>query len=227
MRKIQVRFARFRYRMAAKLYHLKSRRSLAASQLRYRFMLGARARHLLTRAGLIALGISPFVLFLLLLPKGGTATQKPTQDLATGRTRGTPSALAFPLATYPPPPYAVPAPAPSTPPSPAPSAAASPAIRQCSDGRDNDHDGRADYPADRGCTSRSDNSEAPNPARPVPATSSPPAPAPAPTPSASVSPEPTDSPSPEPTVSASPDPTFPPPSFSAPFFLPGAASSLT
>lgn len=30
---------------------------------------------------------------------------------------------------------------------------------QCSDGKDNDHDGRIDYPRDRGCTSRRDNSE--------------------------------------------------------------------
>ena len=34
---------------------------------------------------------------------------------------------------------------------------------QCSDGRDNDGDGSVDYPADPGCTSGSDDTEAPNP----------------------------------------------------------------
>src|SRR6476659_8054425 len=31
--------------------------------------------------------------------------------------------------------------------------------RQCRDGIDNDQDGRIDYPADKGCSSRNDNSE--------------------------------------------------------------------
>ncbi|MBI5457951.1 hypothetical protein HY971_04495 [Candidatus Kaiserbacteria bacterium] len=37
---------------------------------------------------------------------------------------------------------------------------------QCSDGIDNDADGLADYPADTGCSSTSDNTEAPNPPPP-------------------------------------------------------------
>ena len=37
---------------------------------------------------------------------------------------------------------------------------------QCSDGIDNDGDGLVDYPADLGCTSKNDNTEAPNPPPP-------------------------------------------------------------
>lgn len=44
-------------------------------------------------------------------------------------------------------------------------AAAAKAPPQCSDGIDNDGDGRIDFPFDRGCTSRSDNSERTGPGR--------------------------------------------------------------
>jgi len=38
-------------------------------------------------------------------------------------------------------------------------------LPQCSDRRDNDHDGRIDYPRDKGCRSKRDKTEAPNPPR--------------------------------------------------------------
>ncbi len=49
----------------------------------------------------------------------------------------------------------------------------------CSDGRDNDHDGRKDYPRDRGCTSKRDNNEYNRPRKRRTPT---PTPTPAPTP---------------------------------------------
>lgn len=40
-------------------------------------------------------------------------------------------------------------------------------LAQCSDGTDNDADGLTDYPADPGCQSAQDTTEAPNPAPPA------------------------------------------------------------
>ncbi|MCA1702586.1 MAG: proprotein convertase P-domain-containing protein [Actinobacteria bacterium] len=42
-----------------------------------------------------------------------------------------------------------------------------PTPKQCSDGRDNDRDGRTDYPADPGCSSAADNNEANDPRPPA------------------------------------------------------------
>jgi hypothetical protein len=42
-----------------------------------------------------------------------------------------------------------------------------PPLPQCSDGVDNDGDGKTDYPADPGCTSAADDSESPNPSSPT------------------------------------------------------------
>lgn len=43
-------------------------------------------------------------------------------------------------------------------------------VRQCSDGLDNDGDGKSDYPADPGCSSSTDDSESPDPTPPRPTT---------------------------------------------------------
>lgn len=54
----------------------------------------------------------------------------------------------------------VPSPPPPTPPIPPPS------VGQCADKKDNDGDGKVDYPADPGCSSAADTTEAPNPTPP-------------------------------------------------------------
>jgi hypothetical protein len=50
------------------------------------------------------------------------------------------------------------------------SAPAPPVVAQCSDGRDNDGDGRTDHPSDPGCGSAPDATESPDPSPPAPPT---------------------------------------------------------
>lgn len=56
----------------------------------------------------------------------------------------------------------VPSPPPPSPPPPSPP----PSAGQCSDKKDNDGDGKTDYPADPGCSSAGDTTESPNPTTP-------------------------------------------------------------
>jgi len=102
---------------------------------------------------LIALGVAPFIFFVVLqsADNPNEPEQLPTQPVGDQRVP-----LAFPFGTPEPSPTPSEGAGDSTttsskPPSPTPA--------QCGDGRDNDGDGRIDL-ADRGCTSRSDRSEA-------------------------------------------------------------------
>lgn len=113
---------------------------------------------------------APFVVAFLLLPD---EDGQPSLDAAQvqPRTAGSPVPLEFPFASPSDLPVnAEPAPAPE------PSPSASPITTQCSNRRDDDRDGRIDL-ADPGCSSRNDNSEAPDPSpKPSPsASASPPA----------------------------------------------------
>jgi hypothetical protein len=124
--------------------------------------------------GLSLVGAAPFAVALLLLPSGNERGAEP-EDRAQASSQSVP--LEFPF------PFASPSPFPSIEPEPQsePSPTASVARRQCENGRDDDRDGRVDT-ADAGCSSRADNSEAPDP--------SPAAQSPAPSPIPSPSPEP-------------------------------------
>lgn len=150
----------------------------------------------------------PFVAFILLLPRGGELTDEepeseptPTPSRITGATG---VRLAFPFDLTPVTPLDT---------SPTPAAEdiplEAPGRTQCSDGIDNDRDGRIDL-ADPGCTGTRDDSESPNPVRrtaaPPPPPTMPPPPTPAPPPP--VTPEPP----PVPPAPVEPDPpSFPPP----------------
>ena len=57
----------------------------------------------------------------------------------------------------------VPSPPPPSPPPPSPP----PSAGQCADKKDNDGDGKTDYPADPGCSSAGDTTESPNPTTPA------------------------------------------------------------
>lgn len=81
-------------------------------------------------------------------------------------------------------------------PDPEPTPTRSPAVTQCSNGRDDDKDGKVDL-KDPGCSSRTDKTESPDPASPKPPAGNPPAPAP-------VSPPPPPPPPPPPAPPAVP-----------------------
>ncbi len=207
------RMARFRYRLETAIYQMRREQALRAARLRYRFN-SLRASSFLKLALLALLGAAPFVLFFLFqpLPTG-------IEDGANiiSRNVGPPAPLAFPTTSPTPPPGPDPSPIPTSSPSesPSPSPSPSPNKPRCSNGRDDDRDGGRDFPADRGCTSRSDNTESPNPVAP---------PLPAPPPAQPAPPEPVQQenlpppPAPSPTTSApspttsAPSPTTPAPS---------------
>lgn len=153
----------------------------------------------------LIVALMPFVAFILLLPRGGGITgEEPETDptpTPSQITSTTGVQLAFPFNMSPPP---VPLDA-----SPTPAAEniplEAPGSTQCSDGADNDRDGRIDT-ADAGCTGTRDNSESPNPVRRT--ATPPPPPAPVPMPAPPPSPEP----QPDPPTPPDPDPpNFPPP----------------
>jgi hypothetical protein len=138
----------------------------------------------------LVVALMPFVAFILLLPRGGEAPedaepepQESSTPIDTAGVTGGP--LAFPFDINP---------TPLEPLEPAPPAENvpldAPGSTQCSDGVDNDRDGRIDT-ADSGCTSSRDNSESPNPRRNVaPPPQPPPPPAPAPMPPPPPAPDP-------------------------------------
>ncbi|HEX2150202.1 MAG TPA: hypothetical protein VHI31_08550, partial [Actinomycetota bacterium] len=108
------------------------------------------------------LGILPFALFAY-FSIGQSETPEPeTPQVVPDEALNAESVqLAFPFGGPPPPPVEpvvenVPLELPVKPAVPA-------SAKQCSNGRDDDRDGRRDYPADPGCRSRSDSTESPNP----------------------------------------------------------------
>jgi hypothetical protein len=134
---------------------------------------------------LTLIGAAPFVVSYLLLPSDAFPQFWP--DPSDPKPNAT-AKLEFPFSTTPHPSFS-----PNTPesqPTPARHSAPSPSPkpRQCSNGRDDDRDGKIDR-ADPGCSSGNDNSEAPDPVSPAPSPTSP-APPPSPDPSPSPSPEP-------------------------------------
>jgi hypothetical protein len=171
------RMNRFRYRLNTRRYEIRRDNALRLARLRYRLdnmaMGGA-----LKIGLLVLLGATPFVLYFLLQPNTPTAVEDPVSNIS--RNTNPPAPLVLPI-TPSPTPSLEPSPTPSTSPTPSPSP--SPAA-QCSNGKDDDKDGRTDFPADKGCSSRTDRSESPDPS-PTP---SPPAPAPAPPPPPPVNP---------------------------------------
>jgi hypothetical protein len=152
----------------------------------------------------LVVALLPFVAFILMLPRGGGAPEEvepePTMS-PTGITSTTGVQLAFPFGMSPPPPLEEsPSPAENFP-------LEAPGTTQCSDGIDNDRDGRVDL-ADSGCSGSRDNTESPNPAR---RTTPPPPPPPAPPVMPPPPPEPP-TPEPPPTPTSPPPPPLPPPS---------------
>lgn len=154
----------------------------------------------------LVVALMPFVAFILLLPRGGGITDEependptPTPSLITSTTG---VQLAFPFDMSPTPVTLDASPSPAAEDIPL----EAPGSTQCSDGADNDRDGRIDI-ADSGCTGTRDNSESPNPVR---RTAAPPPPPPPPMPAPVPAPEPV----PPPVTSPPPDPdppNFPPP----------------
>jgi hypothetical protein len=142
------------------------------------------------------IALSPFIAFVLLLPRGGEDSPAVEEQSPSPPVSRQAVPLAFPFES----------PTPVTDlPSPESVVMDSSASFQCSDGVDNDRDGRRDFPADSGCSSASDNVESSDrrPAAPPPPPP-PPAPAPAPAP-----PSPSEEPPPSP--EPPPAPVFPPP----------------
>ena len=137
----------------------------------------------------LVVALLPFVAFILLLPRGGEVNSEdndqPSPLPSAVSTVSVP--LAFPFDMSPPP--VEPA---SEPEAEVIQLQEPPALRQCSDGIDNDRDRRTDFGADSGCTSRSDNSEASTPARvPAPPAPQPPPPPPPPPPTVAPTQQPT------------------------------------
>ncbi|HEX2054122.1 MAG TPA: hypothetical protein VHJ78_10410, partial [Actinomycetota bacterium] len=136
----------------------------------------------------LLVALMPFVAFILLLPRGGEVEEEqasPTPEASTP-TRQQAAQLAFPYDFSEEP--VEPTEAPEVVDMQEP-------VRQCSDGVDNDRDRRTDYPADTGCSSRSDNSEGAAPARTTAAPPPPPPPgSPSPPPPPPPPPPPTDEP---------------------------------
>jgi hypothetical protein len=178
---------RFRYRLNSRRYEMRRENALRMARMRYRLDNMA-AGSFLKIGLLVLLGATPFVLYLLLQPSTPTVAEDPVSTIT--RNVPPPAPLAMPILPAPSPtPIESPTPSPTPSPSPSPS----PNAAQCANGRDDDRDGRTDFPADRGCGSRTDKSESPDPsptpAPPAPAPPPPPPPAPAPAP-APVSPPP-------------------------------------
>ncbi|HEX2178965.1 MAG TPA: hypothetical protein VHL54_05515, partial [Actinomycetota bacterium] len=170
---------RFRYRLNARIYELRRERTLRMARMRYRLDNMGAGRYI-KLALLIGLGAVPFLLFFLFQPDRPTTVADTSSNFT--RNLGPPPPLAFPTVVPSPTPTptleATPSPTPTPSPSPTPA-------RACSNRRDDDRDGRTDFPADRGCSSRNDNSESPDPPPPPPppappAPQPPPGPAPAP-----------------------------------------------
>lgn len=155
----------------------------------------------------LVVALLPFVAFILLLPRGGGISDEapgtgptPTPSQITGPTS---VQLAFPFDV---------SPTPVTPVDASPEPAEdipleAPGSTQCSDGADNDRDGRVDA-ADAGCNGTRDNSESPNPVRRTAAPPPPPPPAPMPAPMPAPPPAPVP---PAPDPDPDPPPNFPPP----------------
>ncbi len=177
---------RFRYRLNTRRYEMKRENALRMARLRYR-MDNMAAGGVIKVTLLVLLGAMPFVLYTLMQPDTPTTAEDPVSTIS--RNVGPPAPLVVPVPTFSPTPSLEPTPTPTASPTPSPSPSPSP---QCSNRRDDDRDGRVDFPADRGCTSRTDRTESPDPS-PTP----PPAPAPAPAPSPTFS-SPPPSPSPQP-----------------------------
>ncbi len=161
----------------------------------------------------LVVALLPFVAFILMLPRGGDAPEEEVEPEPTmspaGITSTTGVQLAFPFGMSPPPPLVEsPSPAENFP-------LEAPGTTQCSDGIDNDRDGRVDL-ADSGCSGSRDNTESPNPARRTTPPPPPPPVMPPPPPELPI-PEPPPTPTPpaptqEPTNPPPPIPTGPPPS---------------
>lgn len=150
--------------------------------------------------GLVLLGILPFALFAYFsIGKSDAPEQQETPDVVDEESLNATSVqLAFPFGGPPPAPLAPVAPVDNVPLEiPTSEPVVAPSSKQCSNGKDDDRDGRRDYPGDPGCSSRSDSSESPNPA-----------PKPAPTKAAVVAPAPKVAPPPPPPVA--PPPPLPP-----------------
>lgn len=139
------------------------------------------------------LGILPFALFAYFsIGQSDTPEEQATPDVVDEEALNATSVqLAFPFGGPPPPPLAPTAPVDNVP-LEIPETTVPASAKQCSNGKDDDRDGKRDYPADPGCSSKTDSSESPNPApkpaptkapvAPAPVAGLPAAPAPAPKP---------------------------------------------
>ena len=181
---------RFRDRLNNRRYEMRRENALRMARMRYRLDNMA-AGGFLKIGLLVLLGATPFVLYLVFQPDTPTVAEDPVSTIT--RNVPPPAPLAFPVTSPTPSPIPVESPTPS--PSPTPSESPSPNPAQCGNGKDDDRDGRTDFPTDRGCSSRTDRSESPDPSPTPPAPPPPPAPAPAPAPQPAPAPPPV-SPSP-------------------------------
>lgn len=120
------------------------------------------------------LGILPFALFAYFSIGQDAPEEQQTPDLLDEEALNATSVqLAFPFAGPPPAPLAPVAPVDNVP-LEIPETKAPASAKQCSNGKDDDRDGKKDYPADQGCSSKTDSSESPNPApKPTPAKKAP------------------------------------------------------
>ncbi|HYN99044.1 MAG TPA: hypothetical protein VEU28_05170, partial [Actinomycetota bacterium] len=181
---VSERINRFRYRLNTRRYEMRRENALRMARLRYR--LDNMAAGSFIKIGLLVLlGAAPFVLYSVLQPSAPTAVEDPVSTIS--RNVVPPAPVTLPV-TPSPTPTLEPTPTPSPSPSPTPSASPTPSP-QCSNGKDDDRDGRRDFPADKGCSSRTDKTESPDPSpspppapAPAPAPAPPPVPAPAPPP---------------------------------------------
>ncbi len=129
----------------------------------------ATLRALSHTAGLVLLGILPFALFAYFSIGQDAPEEQQTPDVVDQEALNATSVqLAFPFAGPPPAPLAPTAPVDNVP-LEIPETTVPASAKQCSNGKDDDRDGKRDYPGDPGCSSRTDSSESPNPAaKPVP-----------------------------------------------------------
>lgn len=138
------------------------------------------------------LGILPFALFAYFSIGQDAPEEQQTPDVVDEEALNATSVqLAFPFGAPPPAPLA-PTPPVENVPLEIPETEVPASAKQCSNGKDDDRDGKRDYPGDPGCSSRTDSSESPNPApkpapakapvAPAPVAGLPAAPAPAPKP---------------------------------------------
>lgn len=177
MRFLPRRIALARMKMARRMQGLRYRRYDRRGMARYRALrmrnwlpTAVSVPKILKVALLVTLAIAPFALYVMLIPSESVdppATSGPVSQLGAGA-----PLLEFPFSTpspTPTDPVVVPLVLPESTPTPTETSGSTrPAPRICSDGKDNDRDGRVDFPADPGCVSRTDNTEAPNPASPTP-----------------------------------------------------------